>query len=118
MAENEGYSDDTYEVEQGYLTHVDPSGRKKKLGPGDRFRPKKRQVEGNTLANKARLVDRDTSTEHTVPADIGIRALPMTDAALELALEADLSEEDFEEVEPEGADGDYLKSQVRELAEG
>ena len=48
-------------------------------------------------------------------ADIGLRALPMTDAALEVALDEGLEESDFEGVEPEGANGQYLKSQVEDL---
>lgn len=114
---DEGYVDDLYEVEAGYHTHTDPNGRERRLEPGATFHPTRRQVESGSLQGKARLKEPDTSSQFP-GADIGVRSLPMTDAALELALEHDLSEEDFEGVEPAGADGDYLKSQVRELVEG
>lgn len=70
------------------------------------------------LRNKEDLWEPVTEGASVAGANIGIRALPMTDAAMELALEADLSEEDFEGIEPAGSSGDYLKSQVVALIEG
>lgn len=67
------------------------------------------------------LLEPVSSSAPVQGADIGVRAIPMTSAAKELAEEAlregNLSEEDFEGVEPEGADGDYLKPQVAGLIE-
>lgn len=110
----EGYSEDTYEVVDGYHTHVDENGREKRLEPGAQFHPTTRQVEGGTLEGKARKVAEDTSTQFS-GEDIGVRSLPMTDAALELALDEELTEGDFEGVEPEGADEEYLKGQVEDI---
>lgn len=116
MPEPEERVEDTYRVTDGYLYDVDPStGGRRKLGPGADFHPTHRQVEGSTLEGKARKVSESASVTAS-GADIGLRALPMTDAALELALEAGLDESDFEGVEPGGSTGKYLKSQVEDLA--
>lgn len=106
---------DEYEVEGSYHYHRDESGNRVRLEPGDRFRPTRKQVEQGSLEGKARKVREDVAPKTARGADIGLRALPMTDAALDLALDEGLDESDFEGVEPEGADGDYLKSQVEAL---
>lgn len=117
-ADEEGYSDNEYEVETGYLTHTDPSGRTRRLGPGDRFRPTKKQEREGSLQGKASLAEAASPTPRSTGADIGLRAIPMSQKALEEALEAGLEEEHFERLEPEGADGEtYLVSQVRDLIE-
>lgn len=105
--------EDTYEVIGGKHYHEG-----EELTAGATFHPTHRQVEGGSLAGKARKVKEGSSVSSSVPADIGIRALPMTDRALEIALGAGLSEEDFEGVEPKGADGDYLTGQVRDIIAG
>lgn len=82
------------------------------IGQGDVFEPtdeEKRKIGGK--------LEPVSEVARASGADIGLRSLPMTDAALELALEAGLDESDFAGVEPEGADGDYLVSQVRDLIE-
>lgn len=106
---------DEYEVVEGYHHVRDASGRSKRYGPGDRFHPTRKQVESNSLEGKARKVRDAYEPTTTQGADIGLRSLPMTDAALELALDEGLSEEDFEDIEPDGVHGDYLKGQVEDL---
>lgn len=97
------------------------------LGPGNRFHPTVHQVQTNSLRGKVRELNRDeyasigrsgdpSRSPKFAGADIGIRALPMSDAALKLALGV-LSEEDFEGVTPEGSDGRYLVKQVEALIE-
>lgn len=106
---------DEYEVEGSYHYHRDEDGNRKRLEPGDRFRPTRKQVEQGSLEGKARKVREDVAPSTHQGADIGLRSLPMTDAALELALNEGLEESDFADIEPEGASGDYLKAQVEAL---
>lgn len=80
------------------------------VGQGDVFEPTGEELE--KIGDKLEPVD---SSAPVQGADIGLRSLPMTEAALELALDAGLSEDDFEGLDPAGADGDYLKSQVEGL---
>lgn len=88
-----------------------------RYGPGDTFRPTRRQVENQTLTHKARKV-----TEHSPPtqhsgADIGLRTLEWgSQAALRAALDAGLGVGDFEGREPSGATG-YVKSDVDAVLE-
>lgn len=106
---------DEYEVEGSYHFHRTESGERVRLEPGDRFHPTRKQVAQGSLAGKARKVSESSGPTSVSGADIGLRSLDMTDAALELALDAGLEVSDFEAVEPAGAHGDYLKSQVEEL---
>lgn len=116
----EKQSDRVFEVTDG-LKYL-PGG--KVLGPGNRFHPTERQVEQGSLRGKARELTQSeygsVSREDRKPvsngADIGIRALPMADTTLKLALRAELSEEDFEGIEP-GYEGRYTRSQVEEIIE-
>lgn len=115
MADEQGYSDDTYEVEDGYMTHTDPSGRERRLGPGDRFHPTKKQVRDGSLTGKASVAEPATESPQAAGADIGLRALDMTDSALELALDEEVDADDLvDAVEPSGDEGRFWKSDVEE----
>lgn len=126
----ERQSDRVYEVVDGY--HKVPSGERDgrpqwlKLGPGHRFHPTVRQVESNALEGKARELNsselagigrsKDTSKKiMTQGADIGIRALPMSETAKKVALDGGLTEDDFSGVTPARSDGAYTVEQVEEL---
>lgn len=114
----EKQSDAVYEVTDG-LKYL-PGG--KVLGPGNRFHPTVRQVRQGSLRGKARELTQSeygsvrTSRKRASVngADVGLRALPMADTTLDLALRADLTEEDFAGVEP-GFEGRYTRSQVQEI---
>lgn len=86
-----------------------------KYGPGDRFRPTRRQVANQTLTHKAEKV-----TEHSPPsqhtgADIGLRALTWgSDAALKLAISEGVDADELATREPSGATG-YVKADVEAL---
>lgn len=116
----EKQSGEVYEVVEGYK-HL-PGGIR--LGPGQRFHPTERQVRTGSLKGKARELSRSEyesvkrSERRVVStgADVGIRALPMADTTLDLALREGLTEEDFEGVEP-GFEGRYTRSQVTEIIE-
>lgn len=132
-------SDEVWEVVDGYH-HVpaeparSPRGTKMKtLGPGNRFRPtvqqaKRGDARGGLLrggkmrrltATEMAGIGRSQDPSHrpwSPGADIGIRALPMSDTALKLAL-GTLSEEDFEGTEPEGTNGVYTVRQVERMVE-
>lgn len=114
-----------FEVERGL--HYLPDGQV--LGPGQRFHPLEGQVRETApgrfaLAGKAREL---TGSELTgvkmngrtqiAGADIGLRALPFSSAALKLALDEDLKVEDFKGVEPAGSQGKYTKAQVQEIVD-
>jgi hypothetical protein len=114
-------ADAVYEVTEG--RHRLPDGTV--LTPGKRFHPLERQVTGgkrgrSTLAGKAREI---TATERrgiapsrttVAGADIGIRTVPMTNHAMNLALDAQLSVEDFKGIEPAHEQG-YTKGQVEDI---
>ena len=110
-------SDRIYEVVEG-KHHA--GGRV--LGPGQRFHPTEEQIETGSLEGKARELtnseyrDARRDVRGFAGADIGLRALPMAEQALKLAFEAQLTEEDFANVQPAGRDGRYTKAQVEELA--
>jgi hypothetical protein len=114
----EKQSDRVFEVTDG-LKYL-PGG--KVLGPGNRFHPTVRQVESGSLRGKARelsqseygSVSREDRKARSRGADIGIRALPMAETTMKLALGAQLTESDFEGVEP-GYEGRYTRSQVQEI---
>lgn len=80
------------------------------VGQGDTFEPTSEE-----LRKIPEKLERVSTSAPFSGADIGVRSLPMTDAALDLALSEGLSEEDFLGIEPEGASGEYLVSQVRGL---
>lgn len=114
----EKQADVVYEVENGYH-HAGG----KRLGPGQRFRPTVRQVESGSLRGKARELTRSEGRDLKRPkparapgADIGLRALPMAEGTLKLALEAELTEADFEGIEP-GFEGRYTRSQIEQIIE-
>lgn len=128
-------SDEVWEVVDGYhhLTPKPGSKERIKLGPGNRFHPTVEQVEhatergGLLRGNKMRRLSatdmagigrsQDTSRKTWSPgADFGVRALPMSDTALKLAL-GTLDENDFQGIEPEGAEGVYTVRQVRSMIE-
>lgn len=77
---------------------------------GDVFKPTEREKE-----KVGDLLEPVTESAPVQGADIGLRSLPMTDTALEEALEAGLEVSDFDGIEPAGSNGDYLVSQVRDL---
>lgn len=116
----EKQSDRVYEVTDG-LKYL-PGG--KVLGPGNRFHPTERQIRNGSLKGKARelaqseyaSVSRKERRPVSSGADIGIRALPMAEGTLALALEAGLREEDFAGLEP-GYEDRYTRSQVEEIIE-
>jgi hypothetical protein len=111
--------DAVYEVTDGYK-HL-PGGIR--LGPGGRFRPTERQVKNGALRNKARELsgseyrDIRASGSSVAGADIGLRALPMAEGTVEIALEAGLTEGDFAGIEPEGANSRYTRAQVERMIE-
>lgn len=115
----EAQSDKVFEVTEG-LKYL-PGG--KVLGPGQRFRPTERQIANGSLRGKAReltgteyaAIRRDERRPVSAGADIGLRALPMTNHALKLALDSGLTEADFEGVQPAGHDDQYTKAQVEEI---
>lgn len=121
---NEEQSDKVFEVEEGYhyLPREPGDRQKQRLGPGHRFHPTVSQVERGSLAGKARELTateyaglgRDDRKPMTSGADIGIRALPMADTTVKLALGAGLTEEDFVGLEPE-FEGRYTRKQVQAL---
>lgn len=115
MTEPSDYAKETRVIETGNIYHTTPEGERVKLGPGDEFRPRFSQLGSESLMNKTRPTGRGGSSTHGVGADIGLRSLPMTDRALEIALDAGLDESDFENVDPAGANGDYLTRQVRAI---
>lgn len=111
-------SDLVYEVTDGYKRL--PGGLV--LGPGQRFHPTEKQVRDGSLKNKARELSRSEYRDLRAPrksfgvgADIGIRALPMAEGTLQLALEAGLTEEDFKGVDPEGSGARYTRAQVETM---
>lgn len=121
----EKQADAVYEVTDG-LKYL-PGG--KVLGPGSRFRPTLGQIRkdkrGRTsLDGKAReltqseygSVSRANRKPVSSGADIGIRALPMAEGTLALALEHGLREEDFEGLEP-GYEDRYTRAQVEQIIE-
>lgn len=123
--------DVVYEVVDGY--HRVPAEPTKNprgpemitLGPGNRFHPTVHQVRSGSLEGKVRELNQDeyralgrsadpSRKVVSTGADIGIRALPMSDTALKLALGV-LTEDDFEGVEPEGSNGVYTVKQVETM---
>lgn len=121
----EKQSEQVYEVIEGYK-HL-PGGIR--LGPGNRFHPTERQVR-QTLEGRGGLVGKareltqseygSVSREERKPvssgADIGIRALPMAETTLALALKEGLTESDFKGIEP-GYEDRFTRSQVEEIIE-
>lgn len=121
----EKLSDRVFEVTEG-LKYL-PGG--KVIGPGNRFHPTERQVQAlgrgkGGLAGKAReltqseydSIGRSERKPMSTGADIGVRSLPMAEGVLRLALEAGLTESDFESLEP-GHKGQFTRAQVEELIE-
>lgn len=124
-------SEKVFEVVEGY--HYLPGGKnpknRRRLAPGMRFHPTVDQVEKGSLRGKARELtaselgglrrSADPSRKIRSPgADIGIRnseRFPLTPAALKLALDAKVSEEELAGVEGEGAEGTILKHQIEDL---
>lgn len=109
-------SDKVYEVTDG-LKYL-PGGRV--LGPGNRFRPTEEQIARGGLKGKARELSRSEyqGIGHRVygnGADIGLRQYEMAESTLQYALEHGLTEADFDGVEPEGANGRYLREQVEAM---
>ena len=93
------------------------------LPPGARFHPTEKQVRDGSLRGKAREL---TASEYRglkverqsfAGADIGVRSIPMTESALRAALAAGLTEEDFDGLEGDGAEGRFTKPQVDALIE-
>lgn len=117
---NEKQSEAVYEVIEG-RKHL-PGG--KVCGPGQRFHPTERQVKNGSLAGKAREITRSElrdlkntsrSFAGTDFREMALRALPMTNHALTLALNTPtVTAEDFAGIEPAHKDG-YTKGQVEEL---
>lgn len=75
---------------------------------GDTFTPTAKELAGGAADKFVRVA----TSEPFRGADIGIRALPMAEGTLKLALKAGLKGEDFEGVAPEGPDGQYTRKQV------
>lgn len=123
----EKQSDRIFEVEEGYHRVPVAPGSKdfKTLGPGHRFHPTEEQAELNKLRGKAReLTETELRGIHRTDrkpvspgADIGLRALPMAEGTVRLALDQGLTEADFNGVAPEGRDGQYTRSQVEAIIE-
>jgi hypothetical protein len=118
----EKQSDQVWEVTAGRKYLPDGKGKQKVLGPGHLFHPTERQVETGVLEGKAREVPasvlRGLSASgdiRSTGADIGIRALPMAESTVRRALQAGMTEADFEGVEPEGQDGQYTFRQVEAM---
>jgi len=124
----EEQSAEVWEVTEGYK-HLPVAGKKgsMRLGPGHRFHPTVDQVTKTQsgkggLQNKARPLtasemggmSRDTRKPMAPGADIGIRSLEFTSGAMEFALQAGLTEADFEGVKP-GYGGRYTRAQVDEI---
>lgn len=133
-----------WEVVDGYHRVPPKPGSKDfiRMGPGNRFHPTVKQVEEANAVHPTRGVrgrggllrgghirelsgtemagigrSKDPSRKVMARgADIGIRALPMSDTALKLALGV-LSEDDFEGVEPARSDGAYTVEQIQALVE-
>jgi hypothetical protein len=120
----EKQSDEVWEVTDGYKYL--PGGVK--LGPGNRFHPTVRQIEQTArgkggLLGKARELTgaeyRDVKRQGKTfsGADIGLRAIAMTEPALQAALAAQLDEQDFADIQGEGNDGRITKAQVDRLVQ-
>lgn len=99
---------DRYRYTGGEHTRADGS----KVEQGGVFEPTEREQE-----KIGDLLEPVSTSAPVQGADIGLRSLPMTPAAMELALEEGLDASDFDGVEPEGVDGEYLKGQVSDLLE-
>lgn len=121
---NEPQSEAVYEVIDGYhhVPVAPGSDEQLTLGPGHRFHPTKQQAETGSLKGKARElteteyrgIHREERKPRSTGADIGIRALPMAEGTMKIALDAGLREEDFRRIEP-GHEGRFTRSQVDEL---
>lgn len=122
-------ADAVYEVVEGFhhVPAVEGNGVVR-LGPGDRFRPTEAQHAGRTLRGKARElsateyagISRSADPQRAIRstgADIGLRALPMTKAALRTALDAGLTEDDVLATDPTGSDDTYIKADVEAIIE-
>lgn len=118
-------SDEIWVVTDGIkaLPNHEKRQRPHRLAEGNLFHPTESELQNGAraLKNKARPLFpseyagvRGSRTMST-GADIGIRALEMTNHALKRALDAKLTEADFEGVVPAGADGQYTKAQVEEI---
>lgn len=107
----------TFEVESGFLHITDKDGKRRKVGPGQRFEATESQVRdlggGRTpLTNKAVEVSAASGGRVSVQgADIGLRAL-MPQGLAKLAIEAGLTEDHFANITPEGEGGKFTRSQV------
>lgn len=104
---------DVYEVTRGKVTDVD--GRD--LGPGEHFRPTRRQVAKGTLEGKARMVRQDTSVSAR-GADIGIRALEWgSEIALKKAVKNDVTVEEMEATGGPSGETGYVTADVNAVLE-
>ncbi len=125
-------SERIFEVTAGRKYVPDPANprRMKSLGPGHLFHPTASELAEdrygrNGLRGKAREVTRSQyeaiqaargrSSNRSAGADIGLRALPMAESTLKRALQANMTEADFEGVEPDGSDGQYTFRQVEAM---
>lgn len=77
---------------------------------GEEFKPTDKELE-----KQGDLLEPVEGAGSFTGANIGLRALDMTDAALELALDRGLDADEVKATEPSGANGDYLKSDIQAL---
>lgn len=125
----EKQSDQVWEVTEG-LKHLPVKGSRRmtSLVPGMRFHPTEDQVRKTLsgpggLRNKARELSRSEYAALRTPkrsvrgADIGLRSLKMEREALAAALEAELTEQDFEGVKGTGPAGRITLVQVEAVIE-